>query len=148
MLKGTLIQINRDRGFGFIAADDGGEFFVHKNALPADLELAEAIGSTFEFTLQANGDQRSRAVNLRLIEERQWLPGKVHVNRLTPDGKGYFYILPLGARGRDTAIFCNGGMLSDIEDVKWLQVGSNAEYVLNPKPKIAGRPSAVAVRLV
>ena len=61
-----------DGGFGFIIADEGGEFF-HRNALKA-VEFEELTTGTpvvFEVAGEAHGDRPGedpRAVNIRLAE--------------------------------------------------------------------------------
>ncbi|MBO0683159.1 MAG: cold shock domain-containing protein, partial [Candidatus Dormibacteraeota bacterium] len=34
MPEGTIKKIVSDRGFGFIAADDGKEYFFHRSSIP------------------------------------------------------------------------------------------------------------------
>ena len=72
-MHGRITSISPERGFGFIAADDGGEFFFHRSALHGvDFEeLAEGV--TVEFTLgHETGDRPDegpRAVDIRLADD-------------------------------------------------------------------------------
>ena len=54
---GTVRRIVRDRGFGFIGADGGGDLFFHRSALPAgDFDrLVEGQRVTFELGQGAKG---------------------------------------------------------------------------------------------
>jgi CspA family cold shock protein len=44
MLNGTVKKLVSDRGFGFIAASDGKEYFFHRNALEASADFDRLIG--------------------------------------------------------------------------------------------------------
>jgi CspA family cold shock protein len=39
MLTGSIKKVVADRGFGFIAADDGTEYFFHRSGLDSSLEF-------------------------------------------------------------------------------------------------------------
>ncbi len=39
MLTGSVKKVVSDRGFGFIAADDGQEYFFHRSGLDSSLEF-------------------------------------------------------------------------------------------------------------
>ena len=62
-MKGTVKFFNEGRGFGFIAAEDGKEYFVHKSALEEGKTLKE--GDSVEFDVE-QGDRGSRAVKVKL----------------------------------------------------------------------------------
>jgi CspA family cold shock protein len=65
-LKGTIKRIIRERGFGFISAEDGSEVFFHRSALKdVDFDTLEESGNV-EFDLET-GDKGPRAVNLKVI---------------------------------------------------------------------------------
>ena len=73
-MHGTIARLVADRGFGFIAGDDGQEFFFHRSALQATEfeELAEGVAVEFDVKRDAEGDEedeRPRAVSVRLAEE-------------------------------------------------------------------------------
>lgn len=38
-MKGTIKSVNTDKGFGFIAGEDGKEYFFHRSALPRDIRI-------------------------------------------------------------------------------------------------------------
>ncbi|TMD03449.1 MAG: cold shock domain-containing protein [Chloroflexi bacterium] len=64
MLTGSVKKIVSDRGFGFIAADDGQEYFFHRSGLDSSLEF-DALGAgervTFEIERSDKGP-RARGV--------------------------------------------------------------------------------------
>ena len=65
-MKGTIKRIIRERGFGFISAEDGSEVFFHRSALgDVDFDTLEEGGSV-EFDLET-GYKGPRAVNLKVI---------------------------------------------------------------------------------
>ncbi len=66
-MKGTIKRLIRDRGFGFIGAEDGEEFFFHRSALEGiDFEALEE-GDSVEFNSE-RGPKGLRAVNIRTIK--------------------------------------------------------------------------------
>ncbi len=44
MTTGTIKKIVSDRGFGFIAADDGKEYFFHRSGLTSSLDFDRLTG--------------------------------------------------------------------------------------------------------
>jgi CspA family cold shock protein len=60
---GRIKRIVRDRGFGFIASDQGMEFFFHRSALAQGVfdTLVEGERVTFD---AAQGDKGPRAANV------------------------------------------------------------------------------------
>jgi CspA family cold shock protein len=44
MTTGTVKKLVSERGFGFIAADDGKEYFFHRSALAATLDFDRLAG--------------------------------------------------------------------------------------------------------
>jgi len=51
MVTGSIKRLVRDRGFGFIAGDDGQEYFFHRGGLDSTLEFDALSGDervTFE----------------------------------------------------------------------------------------------------
>lgn len=69
MATGTIKKVIADRGFGFIAAADGQEYFFHRDGLAASLQFERlAQGETVEFELQAS-PRGPRAVNVRAASE-------------------------------------------------------------------------------
>jgi CspA family cold shock protein len=41
---GTIKKVVSDRGFGFITADDGKDYFFHRNSLTASLDFDRLFG--------------------------------------------------------------------------------------------------------
>jgi len=66
-LKGEIKRVIRDRGFGFISAEDGQEIFFHRSALEGiDFDALEE-GNSVEFNV-GRGPKGLRAENIRMIE--------------------------------------------------------------------------------
>ena len=62
-MKGTVKFFNEMKGFGFIAGEDGKEYFVHQTALPEGVTLHENDAVTFDVE---EGDRGPKAVNVSL----------------------------------------------------------------------------------
>ena len=65
MTKGTIKKIVADRGFGFITAEDGKDYFFHRGGLQAPLDFDRLVGGeavTFEVESSPKG---ARATNVR-----------------------------------------------------------------------------------
>ena len=60
-MKGTVKFFNEMKGFGFIAGDDGKEYFVHKTGLNPGVNLRENDSVTFDI---GQGDRGPKAVNV------------------------------------------------------------------------------------
>ncbi len=66
-MKGTIKKLIRNRGFGFINAEDGTEIFFHRSALAGiDFEALEE-GSSVEFDTET-GPKGPRATNIKIAE--------------------------------------------------------------------------------
>ncbi|MFQ5924615.1 MAG: cold-shock protein [Dehalococcoidia bacterium] len=66
-MKGEIKRVIRDRGFGFISAEDGQEIFFHRSALEGiDFDALEE-GNSVEFNVE-RGPKGLRAENIRMIE--------------------------------------------------------------------------------
>ena len=61
-MKGTVKFYNELKGFGFIAAEDGKEYFVHKTSLEEGLTLKEADAVEFEI---GQGDRGPKAISVK-----------------------------------------------------------------------------------
>jgi CspA family cold shock protein len=65
MATGTITRIMRDRGFGFIAADDTKEYFFHRSALDGGLDYDRLRGGEkVEFAIEPN-PRGPRAAHVR-----------------------------------------------------------------------------------
>ena len=61
-MKGTIKFFNDVKGFGFIAAEDGKEIFVHQTALGEGVSLQEGDSVVFDVE---EGDKGPKAVNVK-----------------------------------------------------------------------------------
>ncbi len=62
-MKGKVKFFNEMKGFGFIAADDGKEYFVHQTGLKEGVNLHENDAVTFDI---AEGDRGPKAENVEI----------------------------------------------------------------------------------
>ena len=60
-MKGTVKFFNSMKGFGFIAGEDGKEYFVHQTGLKEGVSLNE--NDSVEFEVE-QGDRGPKAVNV------------------------------------------------------------------------------------
>jgi CspA family cold shock protein len=67
-MKGKIKKVVSDRGFGFIAAENGKEIFFHRSALPPGGYEALHEGTQVEFQVE-EGNRGPRAVNMKVIGE-------------------------------------------------------------------------------
>lgn len=66
MPTGKVKWFDTEKGFGFLATDEGDEVFVHASALPAGVEALKA-GSRVEFGV-ADGKRGLQALSVRVLE--------------------------------------------------------------------------------
>lgn len=66
MPTGRVKWYEKDKGFGFLTSDDGGDVFVHKAALPTGVEELRA-GQRVEFGV-VDGRKGAQALSLKLLE--------------------------------------------------------------------------------
>ena len=66
MPTGKVKFSDDEKGFGFIAGDDGTEVFLHASALPAGTETIKP-GSRVEFGI-ADGRKGAQALSVRVLE--------------------------------------------------------------------------------
>ena len=59
-MEGTVKFFNKMKGFGFIAGEDGKEYFVHQTGLEEGVTLNENDAVTLE-----EGDRGPKAVNVK-----------------------------------------------------------------------------------
>jgi len=60
---GTIKKVVADRGFGFIAAEDGKEYFFHRNSLESSLDFDRLNGGEkvdFEIESSPKGPRAAR----------------------------------------------------------------------------------------
>ena len=66
MPTGKVKWYDAEKGFGFIADDDGGDVFVHANALPAGTPALKA-GTKVEFGI-VEGRRGAQALSVRVLD--------------------------------------------------------------------------------
>ena len=68
MAKGTIARLIRDRGYGFIATEDGKDIFFHRTGLRGLTFDSLREGQSVEFETE-EGPKGPRAVNIRSSEK-------------------------------------------------------------------------------
>lgn len=64
MTSGTIKKLISERGFGFITAEDGKDYFFHKDGLSASMDFDRLIGGeSVTFEVEA-GPKGPRAVDV------------------------------------------------------------------------------------
>jgi CspA family cold shock protein len=67
MATGPSVRLVRDRGFGFVRADDGSEIFFYHSTLPVQFDALQE-GQQIEFDIENDPRGRGqRAGNVRLV---------------------------------------------------------------------------------
>lgn len=61
-MEGTVKFFNESKGFGFITADDGNEYFVHISGIEEGTQLHDNDAVTFDVE---QGDRGPKAVNVK-----------------------------------------------------------------------------------
>ncbi|CAM3350747.1 cold-shock protein [Stackebrandtia soli] len=66
MAQGTVKWFNAEKGFGFIAVDNGADVFVHFSAIQSDGYRSLDDGQRVEFDV-AQGNKGPQAENVRIV---------------------------------------------------------------------------------
>jgi CspA family cold shock protein len=77
---GKVKWFDTEKGFGFLASDEGGDVFVHASALPAGVTTLKG-GQRVEFGV-VEGRRGEQALSLRLLDP---LPSVVASHRKPPE---------------------------------------------------------------
>ncbi|MBW2998056.1 cold-shock protein [Candidatus Woesearchaeota archaeon] len=64
-MNGTVKFFNRTKGFGFITAEDGKDYFVHQSGLEEDVMLNDNDAVEFEVE---EGERGPKATNVKKTE--------------------------------------------------------------------------------
>jgi cold shock protein len=68
MATGRIKKVVSDRGFGFITAEDGKEYFFHRSGLQASVDFDQLVGGEqVEFDIEQS-PKGPRAGNVRAAE--------------------------------------------------------------------------------
>ncbi|MGO9179545.1 MAG: cold-shock protein [Candidatus Limnocylindrales bacterium] len=68
-MSGTVKKVVADRGFGFITAEDGKDYFFHRSSVSPSLDFDRLLGGervAFEVEASPRGP---RAINVRAVED-------------------------------------------------------------------------------
>jgi len=65
-MKGTVKMFNKEKGFGFITAEDGQDIFFHYSAITMDGYKSAVEGEAVEFDVEQS-DRGPRASNVRKV---------------------------------------------------------------------------------
>jgi CspA family cold shock protein len=70
MARGPIVRLIRDRGFGFVRAEDGSEIFIHHSSLPRGVFDTLTEGQEVEFDIENDARGRGqRATNVRFADQ-------------------------------------------------------------------------------
>ncbi len=83
MPTGKVKWYDTEKGFGFLAKDEGGDVFVHSSALPADVEALKS-GQRVEFGV-AEGRRGEQALSVRVLSTPSVAAAQAAAARKKPD---------------------------------------------------------------
>lgn len=74
-MRGTIVNLVQERGFGFIQTANGERFFFQRGAMASSdfEELGEGLDVEFDVNNDAKGDrsdEHPRAINVRLADDQ------------------------------------------------------------------------------
>lgn len=67
-MNGNVKFYNVSKGYGFVTAEDGKDYFVHMSGLGEGVRLHENDAVTFEIE---EGDRGPKAVNVQVVESSE-----------------------------------------------------------------------------
>ncbi len=68
MASGSVKKVMADRGFGFITAEDGKDYFFHRDGVSATVDFDRLVGGErVEFDIEPSA-RGPRATNVRAVE--------------------------------------------------------------------------------
>lgn len=82
MPTGKVKWYDADKGFGFVSDDEGGDVFLHANALPADVTTMKA-GTRVEFGI-AQGRRGAQAMQVKVLDAPQSVAAAQHAKHRKP----------------------------------------------------------------
>lgn len=87
-MKGTIKSFRSDKGYGFVRAEGGEEYFFHISEFSSDHSLLN-LGEAVTFSLDKDNDGRFRAV--QMTTERAGAPEVAKVHSATGGTNGLLY---------------------------------------------------------
>ena len=87
MENGKVKFYNKERKYGFIAGDNGRDYFFHSTGISADIYVTD--GDKVEFKV-IEGDKGPKAIDISPID---WVV-KIYINESTPTFVGFFVYSP------------------------------------------------------